>query len=96
MESFSVPVLDTCCADVLGSSLTDSPQGTSTDLHLVDVGGVVSEATEGGDGLAAAVWNQPVLGLGRLDVHALQPVPRVVAAAALELHSEPPEEQKSH
>ena len=35
-------------------SPVDSALGTSTDLHLVDVGGVVSEATEGGDGLAAA------------------------------------------
>ena len=72
-------------------SPVDSAPGTSTDLHLVDVGGVVSEATEGGDGLAAAVWNQPVLRLCRLDVHALQPVPRVVAAAALELSRDRPQ-----
>lgn len=59
--------------------------GAETDLHLVDVGRVVAAPAVGGDGLAAAVWHQAVLGPQRLDVDAVEPVARVVAAAALEL-----------
>jgi len=46
---------------------------------------MVAAPAVGGDGLAAAVWHQAVLGAWRLDVDAVEPVARVVAAAALEL-----------
>lgn len=59
-----------------------------THLHLVDVGRVVSLSTSRGNGLAAAVRNQPWLRLLGHDVHAVRPIRIVVAPAAFELQGE--------
>lgn len=56
-----------------------------TDLHPVDVGGVVPPATHGGDGFTAAVGDHPARRFTRRDEATRRPVARVVAAAALEL-----------
>lgn len=56
-----------------------------TDLHLVDVGGVVPPAAQRGAGFTAAVRDHPAFRLTQCDEATHQPVTRVVAAAALEL-----------
>lgn len=56
-----------------------------TDLHLVDVGGMVPPTTQRGAGFTAAVGDHPAFRLTRCDEATHQPVTRVVAAAALEL-----------
>lgn len=56
-----------------------------TNLHLIDVGGVVPPATERSDCFTAAVRDHSVFCLCWQNVHTLHPVLVVVAAAALEL-----------
>lgn len=55
---------------------------------LVDVGRMVSSATQVSDRLTAAVWDFPPTGIWRSDPQAVGPVRVVVAPTALELHTQ--------
>lgn len=62
------------------------PRGVQcTNLHLVDIGGMVSVATVEGDGFTAAVRHHSTLSETWWNVHTHHPVMGVVTAAALEL-----------
>lgn len=72
-----------CCGQFV-LMFSESPS-IQTDLHLVYVGGVVSQAAVRGDGLTAAVRHHPPLRLRRGYIRAVHPVVGVVATTALEL-----------
>ena len=76
----------------LGDGATQHPRQLSRPppayLHFVDVGGVVPPPTARHHGLAAAVGDHSSVRFTRADPLAVLPVPRVVAAAAVELQQE--------
>lgn len=65
-----------------------------TNLHLVDVGGVVSLATQRSDGLAATIRHHPELCLLWWNIHTRHPIMGVVATTAFELDKQKKESRE--